>query len=193
MRELYAELSDTEIAWMALSQGSQLRPEAVAVLHAEIRKRGLSSELGLALTTQADPISPGELQDLADRFRRQPCGRCGSWKRPLNAFGIARVWSVILVTSYKKELLIACPDCILASAKRAQAFTPLVGWWGIPWGPIRTIQAIAINFRTIRHGDEDHPSEALTTFVRDHRGEITVALRDAEAESRSSDRERPAF
>ncbi len=182
LRECYAELSDLEIVFMALHQGGQLRPEAVAVLHEELRRRGLSPELGVALATQAGPIEPGELQDLVTRFRRQPCSRCGSELRPLNAFEIARAWSVILVTSYRKELLIACPDCILASAKRAWAFSLLLGWWGIPWGPIRTLQAIAIDSRAIRHGDEDHPSEALTAYVRDHRGEITVALRAAAAE-----------
>ena len=25
--------------------------------------------------------------------------------------------------------------------------TLVVGWWGIPWGPIRTIQSLRINFR----------------------------------------------
>ena len=25
--------------------------------------------------------------------------------------------------------------------------TLLLGWWGIPWGPIRTVQALYINLR----------------------------------------------
>ena len=35
------------------------------------------------------------------------------------------------------------------------ALTLLVGWWGIPWGPIRTIHSLWTNF----HGGEDITGE----------------------------------
>jgi len=38
--------------------------------------------------------------------------------------------------------------------------TLVVGWWGIPWGPIRTIQSIWINL----HGGADHTAEVANAL-----------------------------
>lgn len=40
------------------------------------------------------------------------------------------------------------------------ALTLLVGWWGIPWGPIRTIHSLWTNF----HGGEDITGEVIDSL-----------------------------
>ena len=40
------------------------------------------------------------------------------------------------------------------------AMSFLFGWWGIPWGPIYTIQALFVNFT----GGEDVTAEVLNTM-----------------------------
>jgi hypothetical protein len=37
----------------------------------------------------------------------------------------------------------------------------LLGWWGIPWGPIYTIQSIWLNFK----GGRDVTKEVLTSIM----------------------------
>ncbi len=44
---------------------------------------------------------------------------------------------------------------------RYSLLTFLVGWWGIPWGPIYTVQSIWINFK----GGHDITGEVLRAFA----------------------------
>lgn len=42
------------------------------------------------------------------------------------------------------------------------ALTLLLGWWGLPWGPIRTIQSLVVNFR----GGVDVTDDVMSSFTR---------------------------
>jgi len=180
LRQRYAYFSDEEIAELAVRRADQLTAEGLTVLQEEVRKRGLSAKLDAPLSVQAHPIAPGDLQNLAMRLRQSPCPECGSPDMLLNAFEIAKAKSFLLLTAYSQKLMVACPDCIRACAKKANLLTLLMGWWGLPWGPIRTLQAASKNDKAIRDCRQDHPSEALIAYVRDHRGEITAMLNESQ-------------
>jgi len=42
------------------------------------------------------------------------------------------------------------------------ALSLLLGWWGIPWGPIYTVQSLVTNFR----GGKDVTQEVLAAFAQ---------------------------
>jgi len=55
------------------------------------------------------------------------------------------VKSFILVTSRSTSQGIFCSTCAEKKAFKASAITWVLGWWGVPWGPIYSIQAIFTN------------------------------------------------
>ena len=73
--------------------------------------------------------------------------------------------SFIFITQYRKELKIACPDCLDKANSDALIKTAVLGWWGIPWGIIRTIQAIGQNIKSKKTHHLDEPNNYLRSFI----------------------------
>ena len=56
--------------------------------------------------------------------------------------------SLIVITFYRKSQVYAIPEgkSKIAPGLKYSVLTLFLGLWGVPWGPIRTIQSILINF-----------------------------------------------
>lgn len=56
--------------------------------------------------------------------------------------------SVLILTLYRSTdvRLVRSGDNAVVKGLPWSLLTLVVGWWGFPWGPIRTIQALAVNF-----------------------------------------------
>jgi hypothetical protein len=91
------------------------------------------------------------------------CRECGSGKN-VNLRAYLLTYSVLFYTS--KSAGAFRPICEFCSVKAGLLYsfgTLLLGWWGIPWGPIYTVQAIARNFRggVVQHrGVPPNPTQA---------------------------------
>ncbi|MGB7399032.1 J domain-containing protein [Castellaniella sp.] len=70
------------------------------------------------------------------------CGKVTAQPRYVIFFAVK---SFILVTSRSATQGIFCSACAEKKALKASAITWVLGWWGIPWGPIYSIQAIFTN------------------------------------------------
>ncbi|AZC18565.1 J domain-containing protein [Pseudomonas sp. CMR5c] len=55
------------------------------------------------------------------------------------------VKSFIVVTLRKPIAGVYCSDCAQKQSLKASATTWLLGWWGVPWGPIYSLQALVTN------------------------------------------------
>ena len=84
------------------------------------------------MDAQKKGLSEEELNELTEKVSGLPCPICLNKENRLNASKIAIAQSVILVTTFDDPLLIACPDCIVLSAKKATKKTLFFGWWAIP-------------------------------------------------------------
>ena len=80
------------------------------------------------------------------------------------------MFSAVVFTSYQKKAVVACPDCLGAEARRGLWTSALLGWWGVPWGPIRTIQSISVNLSTIRSRSSLEATPVLRDAVRRNPG-----------------------
>ncbi len=78
------------------------------------------------------------------------------------------VRSYIILTSVEKPLIIACPECISNSAKSALIKNLFLGWWGIHWGPIRTIHSIFLNLKAINAEKYNSPTREFIEFIKPH-------------------------
>src|SRR5262245_32031382 len=158
----YDRMSDNRLLAIALHEAADLRPEAVQILRQELRKRNLESQLSPAIESQLSPLDPQQIDSLVRRFRALACPACSASNLPLNAFSVSRATSILIVTRYQRQLIVGCPACIVDAANRADAHTALCGWWGIPWGPIRSIQALLHNAAVRRAAKQQQvPSKEL--------------------------------
>lgn len=121
-------------------------------------------------------MSRQEIDLLVEAVQKQPCPECGQTARPLNGGLVATAKGLLVVTTFEQHTLVACPDCLIAEAKRASRLTALVRWWSIPSGPIQSVKALYRNRATVKLADRDEPSEALHAFVASNPGIATAMV-----------------
>jgi hypothetical protein len=162
----YRNMSDEEIEHLAYYQAKTLTPEALKILEGEIKRRSLTQDFQAIVDIQEKGLTDEELNELTDAISALPCPICFSKEKRLNASKIAIAKSAILVTTIDDPLLIACPDCIISSAKSATKKTLLLGWWAIPWGPIRTFQALSTNSTSKNYERYNKPTPEFVEFIK---------------------------
>ncbi|HLA64485.1 MAG TPA: hypothetical protein VK610_08645 [Rhodothermales bacterium] len=167
----YRSLPDERLLQIAMHEAGGLVPEAVGVLLAETEARGLVVPGGVRTLAR----SSAEIDALIDAVRVRPCPHCGGRLRPLNAGRVAQAMSLLLFTHYQERIEVACPDCLARKARHSLWFTVVLGWWGFPFGPIRSVQALVHDGRTLRQRRSDAASPTLRSFVEQNQG-LAVAF-----------------
>jgi hypothetical protein len=62
----------------------------------------------------------------------------------------SEVISFIVFTQYKKKIKVGCGHCLDKANENALIKSTVLGWWGLPWGIIRTPGAISTNLKSKR-------------------------------------------
>lgn len=175
----YAQLSNDQLIRLATYEAGGLTPEAREVLREELRGRQLGGGLSDVIDIQQREIAPQEHDELVERFRKLPCPICNSVGRPLNAVTVATARSFLIMTTHQKRVVLGCPECILAAARKAQRLTLAFAWWGIPWGPIRGLQAMVLNAEARSAAARQEATAELYNYVAANRGEVLLLLQGA--------------
>jgi hypothetical protein len=97
----------------------------------------------------------------------------------LNAALISEVMSVIIFTTHEKRFIIACPTCLDSANSTATIKSAILGWWGLPMGIIRTIQALFSNSPMKRKYQSAEPTLILKEFVSTNIGKIEIFKNDS--------------
>jgi len=94
------------------------------------------------------------------------CPRCSS-SGPVDVHESHRVWSALVVTSWRNTPHVCCRSCGRKAQLGDAAFSLFLGWWGFPWGlvmtPVQIIRNLAGLFKT---PDPYRPSPKLAEMVR---------------------------
>ncbi len=171
IKENYANFEDYKLEHLAKNEAGSLEPEVIPILMAEIKKRGLDSNLEKGIEAQTQELTESEVTELKEKVAGLRCPVCGQNSKPLIGTIIRSVKSFLILTNYKKSPIITCQDCADSKRKNALISTIILGWWGIPWGFIRTPQTIINYF--LDNGNREAISESiLTGFVIENIGEI---------------------
>jgi hypothetical protein len=172
VRKTYQRMTDEEIVRVLTQEAVGLTPEAIEAVKEEIKKRQLDPNIEKAVDVQNKSISLEELDQYCELVQQLPCPVTGSTVSRLNATTTVEVMSFILFTQYRKALVVASPGILDKANNNALVKSILLGWWGVPWGIIRTFQAIFINVKNKKTNHLDTPNEHLRSFVLSRIGEI---------------------
>jgi hypothetical protein len=90
----------------------------------------------------APPDSASGAQDTPEPIRCSVCGAVSAQPRYVVFY---RVVSFLTASRSEPVQGIYCARCAEKASLKASAFTWILGWWGIPWGPLYSVHAIALN------------------------------------------------
>jgi hypothetical protein len=175
LRQNYERFDDDKIIRIATQEAAGLRPEALELLKVIIKERGISDDVLKGIDAQMQEIDEVVLHEYTEILRKLPCPICNSSNQKLNATLKGEVISFIIMTNYEKELKIACPDCLDKENNNGMIKSLLLGWWGFPWGIIRTIQSVFFNLKMKKRNRLETPSEYLLGFALENIGRIETA------------------
>jgi len=108
------------------------------------------------------------------------CPKCGG-DGPVDVHMSHRVWSLVLLTSWRSTPQVSCRSCGVKSQVGNTLFSLVLGWWGIPFGLVMTPVQVGRNIVDMFKGpDPAKPSARLETVVRMTIAERAVAAAQAE-------------
>lgn len=165
IRENYQRMTDNAIIRIATQDASGLMPEALKIIKEEIEKRKLDTNIIKGIEAQNRSYTNGEIEEYCALIRNLICPDCGTGTSVLNGTITSEVMSFLLFTENRQQSKIACPNCLDKANNKALIKTILMGWWAIPWGVIRTIQAIGQNIKAKKTNHLEAPNEFLRSFV----------------------------
>ena len=171
IKENYARFSDEKLIRLATEDAASLRPEALEALKEILRDRCISEEIIRGIDAQLKDIDESSLEDYAEILRNLPCPMCNSSAEKLNATIVYKVKSFFL-TYFEMEFKIACPKCLDELNRDAMFKSGLLGWWGLPWGIIRTVQSLIGNKKMIKQNRLPEANYLLMNFVFERVGRI---------------------
>lgn len=172
VRDNYARMSDEELVQTATQNAHNLTQEAQAILKDELRNRNIDTAVIKAVEKQNDRMTVAELDAYCELLRMLPCPVCGGTDHKLNATLVSEVMSFLVITHYKRQVKIACPPCLDKAINSALTTSAFLGWWGLPWGIIRTIQAISKNISSKKQHHFETPNDYMRAFAINNIGSV---------------------
>ncbi|MCR8558625.1 hypothetical protein KXD93_13295 [Mucilaginibacter sp. BJC16-A38] len=172
LRKNYEQFDDKKLIRIASEEAAGLRPEALNLLKQIIKERGLSADVAKAAEVQTKEVKASDLADYTEMLRNLPCPFCNGVGEKLNATIVANVVSLVVFTHYRKEVKIGCPQCLNKQNNNAMIKTALLGWWGFPFGIIRTPQALILNNKRKAENDMYEANDLFRGFVYGRIGRI---------------------
>lgn len=173
----YRSLSSFELESIALRESATLPPQALVALRKEMDQRGLSGLLRRGIEEQVRRWTKADLAAFIERYRQRPCPRCGVQGKRLNGVVAAVARGFIVTSIIRTKLVIGCSSCMNAELARRSKQSVLFGWWGIPWGPVHTVRALAVNSKTKKVAASAAPTAELWNYIATNVVEIAVDTR----------------
>ena len=176
----YSKKTDSELIHIATEKAQGLRPGVLEIIENEIKKRNLNPNILEGAKAQNREYSLEEIKELSQKLRTLPCPLCGNKTAKLNGTVMHTAKSFIIFTTFRKEPIIGCPDCLDKKNQDSITSTALLGRWGIPWGILKTPFYIYNNIKAKKHNRISEPNETLLSFTMENIGQIETYKEDPE-------------
>lgn len=176
--ESYARMSDRELEISATRNSAGLRPEVIEIIKNELIKRKMNFDILYGVMVQNSKLSMQDILKYAYILRTIPCPYCRNPNKKINATVTHTVQSFLIVTTSKKAIKIGCADCLEKQNNDAILSSAILGWWGFPWGIIKTPIYIWRNFQEKKQNYLDTPNNTFLSFTLSRVGEIETYKND---------------
>jgi hypothetical protein len=176
----YEKMEDSDVIRIATQEAGGLRPEVLGILEKEIARRNLNPEIMKGVIAQTKKYTNAELEIYAEKLRKIPCPVCNQSHKKLNGTIAYTVKSFLLFTSFGEKPIIACPECLDRENNNSITSTLLLGWWGLPWGILKTPVYIYRNMKIKEQNHSEKPNETLLLFTLSNVGEIETYIDNSE-------------
>ena len=114
----------------------------------------------------AERLPPEMIVDELSTMHQSACPKC-SGQGPVDLHTSHRIWSILLLTSWKSVPEICCRTCAVKAKLGSGALSLVAGWWGFPWGIIMTPIQVGRNFFGLfTMPRTDQPSREFENIVR---------------------------
>ena len=181
IRGNYARQSDQELIRIISQEAHDLTGDAVQIIKEELARRNLDPQLGNVVAAQNRDYSTLQLDELARIFENVICPKCHKATKPLTAAMISQTMSFLISMQQSNRIHIACPDCLKSECISSSATTLLLGWWSFPWGPVRSVESLANNFKAYAAVKVPGPNDFIREFIHDNLGLIEHYKNDKES------------
>jgi hypothetical protein len=168
----YSKKTDSELIYIATQKASGLRPGVIEIIEDELKKRNLNLNILDGVKAQNKEYSIEEINELSKKLRDLPCPLCGDKSSKLNGTIMHTVKSFVFFSTFRKEPILGCPDCLDKKNQESIISTALFGWWGFPWGLLKTPFYIYNNIKAKKQNRILEPNEALLSFTLENVGQI---------------------
>jgi hypothetical protein len=146
------------------------------------------AQRGLLLSI-ADTIPQPQVEQQVWAVHQGRCPKC-TGPGPIDVHVSHRVWSVLVLTSWRSQPRISCRSCGTKAQLGDAAFSLVCGWWGFPWGVLLTPIQIGRDVAGMVKGPEPtKPSASLANMVRMQMAANAVTARAADPQTAKTQRE----
>lgn len=164
----YERMSDSRLIEVITTDAQGIQSEVVSIIENEIKKRNLDPGLINCLIAQNEEHSIEDIYHYAELLRNCPCPICNNTWDELNGTIYHSIKSIIVTSITETRWIIACPDCLDKQNRKAIVSCSLLGWWGIPWGILKTPVYIYRNLKVKEENRISDPNGSLLSFTADN-------------------------
>lgn len=120
-------------------------------------------------------IPEQEILKHATELKNGTCPSCRGRESKIELRKYYWVWSALFITQWGTSSKVCCKKCGTKSNLLSIISCMLLGWWGIPWGIVKTPVQITSNIAAMfRRFDKSKPSEELIQAARLQLAEVLL-------------------
>ncbi|WP_343566130.1 hypothetical protein [Sphingobacterium sp.] len=164
----YERMLDSRLIEVITTNAQGILPEVVSIIENKVKKRNLDPGLINCLIAQNEQHSIEDIYHYAELLRNCPCPICNNTRDKLNGTIYHSIKSILVTTITETRWIIACPDCLDKQIRKAIVSCSLLGWWGIPWGILKTPVYIYRNLKVKEENRISDPNGSLLSFTADN-------------------------
>lgn len=181
VKEMYQRMTDEELKRIATQDGQGLTPDAIGIVKEEIARRGIDSNITKGIAAQNREYTIEEIDVYCTILSKLECPYCGNFADKLAATQTMEVWSAVIITSYDRKMKVGCPNCLDKENNKALTKSVLLGWWGLPWGIVRTVQSVYVNIRNKKKNHSYEHNDFFRSFALSNVGQIEAYKNNKQA------------
>lgn len=105
------------------------------------------------------------VQEAVNNLHQGSCPKCEG-PGPINVHKSHKVWSAVLLTTWKSDVQLSCRSCGIKSQLLSSIYSMTLGWWGLPWGLLMTPIQLVRNLMLLMTPEKLGPTPQMEKMVR---------------------------